>query len=135
MMDIANFEDLMRAAQTQREPQRLLFVFAGAELPEDSTPDERARFAAGAGGALIPLMCADKTPSEAATFEALAGEAQQFGHDWAMVFVAALAGRDGRAPTSEDAGPILERMVGEIKAGRIGAYVPFDRHGVAVMFD
>ena len=48
------------------------------------------------GGALVPLMCVDKTPQELASFDALVQEAQQFtapGHDWAMVFAAAMSGR------------------------------------------
>ena len=32
-MNIASFDDLLRAARAQPEPQQLLFVFAGAELP------------------------------------------------------------------------------------------------------
>src|SRR5437763_15902630 len=53
---ISSFDDLLRVARQQAEPQRLLFVFVGAELPEDSTSEQRQRFAAGAGGALVPLM-------------------------------------------------------------------------------
>lgn len=50
-MDISSFDDLLHAARAQPEPQRLLFVFAAAELPDDATPAQRARFAAGQGGA------------------------------------------------------------------------------------
>lgn len=46
-MDISSFDDLLRAAQQQPEPQRLLFVFASADLPDHSTPEQRARFQAG----------------------------------------------------------------------------------------
>jgi len=35
---ITSFDDLLRAARHQAEPQRLLFVFMGAELPDDSSP-------------------------------------------------------------------------------------------------
>jgi len=55
-MNISSFDDLLRAAREQPEPQRLLFVFANAVLPEDSTPEQRARFEAGESGALAPLM-------------------------------------------------------------------------------
>ena len=34
-MNIASFDDLLVAARQQPEPQRLLFVFAGVELPND----------------------------------------------------------------------------------------------------
>jgi hypothetical protein len=37
-MNISSFDDLLRAAREQSEPQRLLFVFANAVLPDDSTP-------------------------------------------------------------------------------------------------
>ena len=63
-MDISSFDDLLQAARMQPEPQRLLFVFAAVELPDDATPAQRARFEAGQGGALVPLMCVDKRPEE-----------------------------------------------------------------------
>ena len=133
MMEILSFDDLLLAARARDEPQRLLFVFAGAELPDDSTPEERARFEAGEGGALTPLMCADKSPEELTGFDALALESRQFGRDWVMVFVAALAGRGGRVPTTVEAEPVLATMVEAIKAGRIGEFIPFDRQGQSVV--
>ena len=42
-MEISSFDDLLRAARQQPEPQRLLFVFAGAELPEATRPRSSAR--------------------------------------------------------------------------------------------
>lgn len=134
-MEIASFDDLLHAARMQPEPQRLLFVFAAAELPDDATPAQRARFEAGQGGALVPLMCVDKTPQELASFSALVEEAQQFtapGHDWVMVFAAALPGTLNQAPTSADAEAPLQRMVDAIKGGAHGAYIPFNRQGQPV---
>ncbi|MBT9512093.1 MAG: ribonucleotide reductase subunit alpha [Acidovorax sp.] len=134
-MEIASFDDLLHAARMQPEPQRLLFVFAAAELPDDATPAQRAHFEAGQGGALVPLMCVDKTPQELASFSALVEEAQQFtapGHDWAMVFAAALSGTLNQAPTSADAEAPLQRMVDAIKGGAHGAYIPFNRQGQPV---
>jgi hypothetical protein len=133
-MNITNFDDLLRAARAQPEPQRLLFVFAGADLPEDSTPEQRARFQAGEGGALIPLMSVDKNPEELETFAALMEESKQFGKEWAVVFVAGLSGRDGRAPTSMEADQSLQHMIEAIKTGAFGAFMPFDRHGQPVLF-
>ena len=132
-MNISSFDDLLSAARAQPEPQRLLFVFAQAVLPDDSTPEQRARFAAGEGGALAPLMAVDKTPDELGTFAALVEESRQFGHDWAVVFVASLPGRAGRAPTSKEADPSLNRMIESIKAGSIGSYLPFNRRGEPVL--
>ena len=131
-MDISNFDDLLRAARTQPEPQWLLFVFARAVLPDDSTPEQRARFEAGEGGALAPLMAVDRTPDDLGTFAALVEESRQFGTDWAVVFVASLSGRDGRAPTSKEADQPLQRMIESIKAGSIGSFIPFDRRGEPV---
>ncbi len=134
-LSIAGFEDLLRAARQQPEPQRLLFVFMGAELPEDSTPEQRQRFAAGAGGALVPLMCVDKTPDELTTFAALTEESRMSGPEWTMVFVAGLAGRGDRALSHEDAEAPLQRMVEAIKVGSHGSFIPFDREGRPVLFE
>jgi len=131
-MNISNFDDLLRAARTQPDPQRLLFVFARAVLPDDSTPEQRARFEAGEGGALAPLMAVDRTPEEMDTFAALVEEARQFGPDWAVVFVASLPGRAGRPPTSKEADQPLQRMIESIKAGSIGSFISFDRRGEPV---
>ena len=133
-MSISSFDDLLRVAREQPEPQRLLFVFAGAELPEDSSAEQRRRFRAGQGGALVPLICVDKTPAELPGFDALLEESRQFGHDWVIVFAAALPGRAGRTPTSADAEAPLQRMVEAIKAGSHRSYIPFDRHGEPVLF-
>lgn len=132
-MNISSFDDLLLAARQQPQPQRLLFVFAGAELPEDSTPEQRADFQAGKGGALVPLMCVDKTPEELRSFAELAQESRQFGQEWQMVFVAAMSGADGVAPTSESAELPLQRMVESIKVGTFGTFIPFDRQGHPVM--
>ena len=132
-MNISNFDDLLRAARAQPEPQRLLFVFAHAVLPDDSTPEQRARFEAGEGGELAPLMSVDKAPEELGTFSALVEESRQFGHDWVIVFVASLPGRGGRAPTSEEADQSLQRMIESIKSGSIGSFIPFDRRGEPVL--
>ena len=134
-MNISTFDDLLCAARQQPQPQRLLFVFANAVLPDDSTPEQRAGFAAGRGGALAPLMCVDKTPEELAGFAALAEESHQVGADWAVVFAASLSGRDGRAPTSKEADPALQQMIESIKAGAIGSFIPFDRQGQPMLLE
>ena len=131
-MDISTFDDLLAAARQQPQPQRLLFVFAHAELPADATPEQKAAFEAGAGGALVPNVCVDKTPEEIGSFEAFAEEARQFSLDWVMVFAASLSGRNGQLPTSQEAEAPLQQMVELIKAGSISAFIPFDRKGHAV---
>ncbi|MFZ1501098.1 MAG: ribonucleotide reductase subunit alpha [Giesbergeria sp.] len=134
-MEISCFDDLLQAARVQPEPQRLLFVFAGVELPDDATPAQRERFAQGEGGALVPQMCVDKAPDELASFDALVQEAAQFGKDWTLVFAAAMSGTLNRAPTSGDAELPLESMVDAIKRGVHSGLIPFDRTGHTVQID
>lgn len=134
-MNISSFEDLLHAANAQPQPQRLLFVFANAGLPDDATPAQRARFEAGEGGTLVPLMAVDKAPEELQSFPALVEEARQYGSAWSIVFVAGLAGRNACAPTSDEADRSLERMVEAVKAGEFGAFMPFDRQGNPLLID
>jgi len=131
-MNIATFDDLLSAAREQSQPQRLLFVFAGIELPDDASPAERDGFARGEGGALVPRMCVDKSPDEIVSFDQFKLEASQMGPAWGMVFAAALAGRSGRAPTSEDAEQPLQEMVEAIRQGHLQAFIPFTPAGEAV---
>lgn len=127
-MDITHFDDLLLAARAQPRPQRLLFVFAAAVLPDGATAAQRAAFEAGEGGALEPLMCVDKSPSELQDFAALVQESRQFGRDWQIVFAAAVDGRDS---ASVDAP--LQRMVEAIRGGRLAGLLPLDRDGRAVV--
>lgn len=131
-MNIASFDDLLRAARAQPEPQQLLFVFAGAELPAGASAAQRAQFDAGEGGELTPLMCVDKAAHTLAGFDALCAEAAQAGPPWAIVFAAALSGRGGQPPSAADSEAALQRMVEAIQAGRIEGLLPFNRAGEPV---
>lgn len=131
-MNISNFEDLVQAARLQPTPQRLLLVFTRAELPDDATPQQRASFEAGEGGALVPVMCVDKAAHALASFQALASEATEVGLQWDMLFAAAM--NDGGSGSAAEAAvdQALERMVESIKQGSFGYFIPFDRQGQAV---
>ena len=131
-MYIQSFDDLLRAARAQGEPQQLLFVFAGAELPDDASAAQRAQFDAGDGGALAPLMCVDKLASELSDFDTLAGEAALAGPPWAIVFAAALSGRAGAPPSADDTDRALHKMLDAVKAGRLDGMLPFNRAGEPV---
>ncbi len=133
-MNISCFDDLLTAAREQTEPQRLLFVFAGAELADDSTPEQRERFDAGEGGALVPMMSVDKSPDDIVDFQTLANESQQFDKPWVLVFVAALSGRNGAPALAADVDQALERMTEAIRTGSLSAFIPFDREGQTVQF-
>ena len=134
-MEIQHFDDLLAAARAQAQPQRLLMVFVATELPEDASAEQRARFAQGEGGALVPLMCVDKTPEELDSFATLLAESQQFElpyQPWRLVFTAALSGTAAQAPSDDDADKVLRRMVEAVKTGAFSAYLPFNRDGQPV---
>ena len=135
-MNISSFSDLLAAARAQSEPQRLLFVFAQAELAEDSTDEERRRFEAGEGGALVPVMTVDKAPDEIVDFATLARESLAIGNKpWAIVFVAAIGGRQGVAPAAADVAQALDGMTASIRSGNLSSFIPFDRDGHTVVFN
>lgn len=131
-LTINTFDDLLHAARAQPTPQRLLFVFAAAELPDDATEEERASFERGEGGALVPQMCVDKSPHELQSFAQLKEEAQTMGPAWHMVFAAALAGSAGAPPGERETGQALDALVDAIRQGFIHQCIPFDAQGHAV---
>ena len=134
MTQSSHFQQLLQAAAAQPEPQRLLFVFAAAELPDDATPAQRARFAAGEGGTLTPLMCVDKAPHELAGFAALRAESQQAGPPWQVVFAAGLGGRNGQPPSEAQIDTALEAMVEAVRTGSFGRFAAYDPNGDPVEF-
>ncbi|GGC60325.1 ribonucleotide reductase subunit alpha [Marinobacter halophilus] len=129
---ITSYQELVQASQQEHEPQRFLFVFCKAELPDDASAGEKSAFERGEGGALTPVICVDKTPKEAPEFNVLAEESRSTGQDWDMVFVAAMSGRGGTEPSSDEAQQPLTMMVESIRMGHIGNYLPLDRSGQAV---
>jgi hypothetical protein len=131
-MNITTMDDLLTAARAQTRAQRLLFVFARAELPPESSPSQQAQFLAGQGGALVPVVCVDKMPDELTGMVQLLQESQALGVAWTVVFVTTMSGQPGQAPSSTEAEPVLERLVAQIKAGQLEGLVPFDREGNTV---
>lgn len=131
-MPLHDFSDLLQAAREQPEPQRLLLVFAAAELPRDATAEEAAAFERGEGGALAPVVCVDKLPAEIDSFAALLEESTRTGLGWDILFVASLPGRGGFAPNSDEAVQPLQMMVEAIKGGRIADFLAVTRAGELV---
>jgi hypothetical protein len=130
----ALFDQLLQTAAEQAEPQRLLFVFAQAELPDGATPEQRERFESGRGGALTPLACVDKAPKDLSTFDALVEEARKACPPWQVLFIAALSGQDGRPPSSALVDSALTAMVEAVKSGRFGSYLALGPTGEAIQF-
>ncbi len=133
-MTIDSFTTLLEAARAQPQPQRMLFAFARAELPEGAGSAERDAFAERRGGALAPVMCVDKTLDEIGTFDELVAESRHTGADWDIVFVTSMSGRDGRAPASSEAEAPLNMMVTAIHTGEIGRFLAFGKDGHLVNF-
>lgn len=131
-MPLRDFSDLLQAAREQPEPQRLLLVFAAAELPRDATAEETAAFERGEGGALAPVVCVDKLPAEIDSFASLLDESARTGIGWDILFVASLPGRGGFAPNADEAVQPLQMMVEAIKGGRVGEFLAVTRAGELV---
>lgn len=128
------FGQLLAAAAAEPQPQRLLFVFAGVELPPGASADEVARHAAGEGGTLTPMACVDKAPAELSTFAALVEESRQACPPWGLVFIAALGGQGGQPPAAAVVEGALKRMVENIQGGQVGGYLVLDAQGQPVRF-
>jgi len=128
------FDQLLRAAAEQPHPQRLLFVFASAELPDDSTPAQRQRFEAGHGGALTPVICVDKAPAELTRFDALLAESRKAGPPWQVVFAAGLSGCDGQPPSQPKIERALSALVERVRNGRIEGLLALDAAGQVLDF-
>lgn len=134
MDGISAFDQLVQAAAAQPDPQRLLFVFAAAELPDDASPAQQQRFEAGEGGSLTPMMCIDKGLDQLTDFGALLDESREAGPPWQVMFAAGLAGRDGRAPTEAQIEHALQSMAERVRAGMVESLLALDRNGEALSF-
>ena len=128
------FDQLLQGAAAQPEPQRLLFVFATAELPEDATPTQRERFAAGDGGTLEPVICVDKGLDELISFDALVSESREANTAWQVVFAAGLSGRNGQTPSAEQVDLALQTMVERVRSGKLENFLALDKSGGALQF-
>ena len=128
-MKISSYEDLLNAANQQDEPQRLLFVFVGAELPDGHTESQANLYKAQKGGALTPVMCVDKSPDELSNFASLVEESRQTGKSWDVVFVAGMSVKSGSKSNSDEVEQTLKTMVENIQKGKISGYLAFNREG------
>lgn len=142
-MMLGSFEDLLQAAREQPEGQRLLLVFVKTTLPDGVNQAQKDRYEQGRGGALVPVMYADKELHEIVDFRSLVAEAQRtgqhlgqgLGHDWDMVIVGCLGGCGERAPTSIEAQLPLDEMLRVIRfGGSLTHLVGFDRDGTPIQF-
>ena len=82
-MTISSFDDLLRTAAAQAEPQRLLFLFAQKGEIEKRSGAAIDRSATISGGTLTPIMCVDKGLDELTSFDGLSQESEALGKSWA----------------------------------------------------
>jgi hypothetical protein len=135
MTEITDYKTLLQVGRQQNDPQRFLFVFLQASLPDDHNDDDKQSFHSGQGGELKAIMCVDKDLAELTDFADLVTESEQMEQDWSMVLVACLSGMNGISPTSEEAEQPLKTMVQTVQnGGDLSKYLAFDRHGDLLHF-
>jgi len=128
---ISNFKQLLSAAAEQDQPQRLLLLFAKAE---SSTKKKKGKKSQQQHGTLSAVMCVDKLPEEIASFEALVKEADSVSKEWDFMIIVGLSGKDGKAPSSDEAEPYLNQMTHNLASGQdLSQYVIFDRQEAPVV--
>jgi hypothetical protein len=130
----SHFDQLLQAAAAQPEPQRLLFVFAEAELPEDADAAQCARFEAGQGGSLTPVACVEKSPAELTTFAALVAESRRTSLPWRVMFAAGLSGANGQPPSPARIDGALQAMVESVRSGAFDGFLALDTEGRPMQF-
>ncbi len=135
MTEITDYKSLVAVGKQQKEPQRFLFVFLQASLPDDHNDDDLQRFQSGHGGELKAIMCVDKDLAELTDFAGLVKESEQMEQDWSMVLVACLSGMNRIPPTAEEAEQSLKTMVQTVQnGGDLSKYLAFDKQGVLLHF-
>ena len=135
MIKITDYESLLAVGKQQNDPQRFLFVFLQASLPDDHDDDNAQRYHSGQGGELKAIMCVDKDLAELTDFADLVTESEQMGQNWSMVLIACLSGRNGICPSSEEAEEPLKMMVQAVQNGAdLSRYLAFDKQGVLLHF-
>ncbi len=136
MTQSTHFEQLLTLAGQEPQPQRLLFVFLKAVLPDESSADKLESYKSAQGGQLKPIMTVDKELSELTTFDALVEESKGTGKEWQIVLIAALAGSNGVAPTSKEAEEGIETILKVVQGGgNLSPFMALDRDGDPINFN
>ena len=134
-MEITDFKSLLYVGRQQPTPQRFLFVFLQAVLPDKPSEADKQRFDSGQGGELRAMMSVDKNLSDLSNFADLVVESKQMDQDWDMVLVACLSGHNDQFPTSEEAKEPLKMMVQAVQNGAdLSKYLAFDKSGDLLQF-
>lgn len=128
-MEIANYREFLQLVKTRPEPQRLLFVFTDAQLPDDASEHEREQFREREGAALTPILCGDRLATEMEGFSSLCREVEVTGRQWEVLFVSSITRGDGAMPTVADVEQFMKVMLEAIKQGKVSRFAAFNRDG------
>ncbi len=124
-----HFNDFLTIARQQPAPQLLLLVLATSELPEGHTAEQAVQFLAGQGGHLAPLGGIALMPDDMADFDEFTRSASHASDKWDVVFVAAIDVPEGAKRDTVES-KMIDRMVENIRAGIVNAYLGFNREGI-----
>ncbi len=129
-MNIANFSDLLVAAATQSQPQRLLFVFTKAEAePASEAPQGVPR-----RKTLVPVVCVDKQVGELDTFANLVDESKHMKVEWDVVLVTSLSGAGGVLPDERAVEGAFKTAIQAVQDGQLGRFLAFDAQGLLMSY-
>lgn len=117
-----HFNELLKAARLQDQPQRLLLLFARATPMKGPVKTDHC------SGTIEPVMCVDKAPGELEGFESLVKEADTINSQWDFILIGSLSGSDGKPPRAEEVEAQLYKMSNKLpNHGDLSAYVVLDR--------
>lgn len=126
---IENFDDLVRLACGEPQPQQLLVVLLRVEPVYRQGPDGRTEPVPG-GGSLAPLAVKDYPIQPKLRFDALRDEADQAAADWGFMMLAVLPGRGPEPPERGTIDDHLKRMAQTVvTGGNLSGYLFLDREG------
>ncbi len=135
MIEITDYQSLLAVGKLQDQPQRFLFVFLQASLPNDHNDEDKERFNSGQGGELQAIMCVDKDLAELTDFATLITESKQMQQQWDIVLIACLAGVNGKQASPEQAEASLKMMVQTVQNdGDLSKYLALDKQGDLLQF-
>jgi len=135
MTEITDYKSLLTVGKQQSEPQRFLFVFLQASLPDTNKEEDKERFNSGKGAMLEAVMCVDKDLDELTDFEDLVTESKQMEQPWDIVLIACLSGINGMHPTPEQAEEPLKIMFKTVQnGGSLSKYLAFNKQGDLLHF-
>ncbi len=118
-----DFDAMIAEGLRSEVPQRLLLVLLKVEMSDQVATDKSS-------GTLTPVMVNDIELTSRVSRKALMDEADGVGHPWDMIMASTVENKGGKAPTGDDANPLLEKMAGDVLQGRdLTAYAVFDRSG------